>query len=202
MSMRINDIRAGGTYLGRRGARRIVSGIGDRLVYRVGPVFTAVEVATFAAWADEMLPWIPSTTWQLDTVRGHYLTIFHRWYAQRSAEDAKAWIIAHPIQSVTLALRGNIEVRWAEGGCENILRQDLAINEFTRPETARSEPFIPDPNTEEGRARIRDTFTNPAYRLAATNYRLTDISLEDLAAIPGAVGRLGSLAHGLAQVAA
>jgi hypothetical protein len=133
------------------------------------------------------------TIWSVDTHQGHSLRILHRDMPVHDIEEARAK--ERMVGRIELHPDGLLVHRLPNGRTEAIDEGDVVIEEYTRPFEMRGEPFVPDMSTPEGRARMEAVMTDPRYHATDADYAVVDIGLKELATIPGAVGRLDSVAY-------
>lgn len=133
------------------------------------------------------------TIWHVDTLQQHSLRILHRDIPVESHAEAddKQSLIGR----IVLYGDGRLVHYSPTGRGAAIDPNDVVIEQYTRPFEKRGEPFIPDMSTGEGRARMTAVMTDPRYLATDADYAVVDMSLADLADIPGATGSLGSVAY-------
>jgi hypothetical protein len=135
-----------------------------------------------------------TTLWYVDTPQNHDIEIVHRRFkVANMTEAAKA---ETRVKSAFLEDDGTLTVVY-DTDMDVITDKDVTIRVYTRPMDQRGKPFIPDLTTEEGLAQIAATFEDPAYIAKPDEFVEVNISLAELATIPGAVGNLGPLAYGM-----
>ena len=137
------------------------------------------------------------TSWQVNTEQAHDIEITHRDLPVANMGDAARQ--QHLVGEVRLMPDGRLLHYRRRNGSDpqEIDKEDVLIRVYTRPMDQRGQPFIPDTSTEQGRAIILATFSNPAYRARLGEFEVMNISLADLAALPGASGWLGIRAYGI-----
>jgi hypothetical protein len=133
------------------------------------------------------------TTWSVDTHQGHEIEVVHRDILVSS--DAEAARVESRIGAMTLSSDGSLIAVVGERQIA-VPERDVTISVYTRPMNQRGRPFILDTSTPKGRDQIMATFTDPAYIATAEDYEVVQMTLVELAALPGAVGSMGALAYG------
>jgi hypothetical protein len=134
-----------------------------------------------------------TTSWSVNTDQHHEIEVVHRDILLLS--DAEAAQIESRISAMTLSRDGGLTA--VVGGRQiAVAENDVNISVYTRPRNQRGTPFIPDTSTPKGRDRIMATVTDPAYVATAEDYQVVQMTLAELAALPGAAGSLDSLAYG------
>jgi hypothetical protein len=135
------------------------------------------------------------TVWGVDTEEGHEVEIIHRDIPV--ADDDEAGQAQGLVNGVALATDGTLT--YLRGDRDDVTvtvpEADVTISVYTRPLDQRGRPFVPDTTTEAGRAQIAATMIDPAYIVQPDEMKLVTMSLRELAALPGAAGRLQSLAY-------
>ncbi len=135
-----------------------------------------------------------TTSWCVDTQQGHELEVLHCDIPVTDATSAA---------NAERAVRG---MRLTPDGMLTYLRkgvspiivppEDVVVRVYNRPTDLRGAAFIPDTSTEAGRARVAATLSDPAYVVRPGEMEIISLPLSELAALPGAAGRLESLAYG------
>lgn len=133
------------------------------------------------------------TIWSLCTSQGHSLRIMHRDMPVADAEDAARQLSM--VGDMILLPGGALLHRKTKDDLSIVNPADVIIEVYTRPMEMRGEPFIPDMTTPEGRARIKAMLTDPRYHAREDEFAVENISLAELAMIPGATGALESTAY-------
>lgn len=133
-----------------------------------------------------------ATIWNTDTVQGHSLTVVHRDIPLADEDECRR---KEPfVGRMSLASDGTLMRHHPDGTTSIVDPADVTIHVYTRPFEQRGTPFIPDMTSETGRARMRAAMCDPRYKSVEGEHVFVDISLEELAGIPGATGMLASIA--------
>lgn len=141
------------------------------------------------------------TYWSVDTAQGHIVDVTHRNVPVVDMDDAARC----KIHICTMSLTADGFLSYWDDRSKEIIKvagEDVQISVFTRPQDQRGAPFIPDLPTSEGMNRILSTLTDPAYISTPDEFQPVSISLRELAATPGAAGKLESLAYGMSGLPA
>ncbi len=133
-----------------------------------------------------------ATIWNVDTIQGHSLTIVHPDIPLDHEDDCHAAM--ERVGRMILSEDGTLTHVDPEGTTCVVDPDRVTIHVYTRPFDLRGTPFVPDMTTEVGRVRVRAVMEDPRYRSTEDEHVVVDISLEDLATIPGATGGLASIA--------
>jgi len=133
------------------------------------------------------------TIWHVDTCQQHSLRILHREVPVES--DADAYEKMSLIGKIVLQADGILLHHAPNQITTEIAPKDVIIEIYTRPFEHRGEAFIPDMSTAEGCARMKAAMNDPRYHATNADYAIVDMTLADLATIPGASGYLGSVAY-------
>lgn len=133
------------------------------------------------------------TIWHVDTRQQHSLRIVHRDVPVENGADAYEKMSL--IGKIVLHADGILLHHAPNQITTAIDPKDVIIEVYTRPFEDRGQAFIPDMSTAKGRARIEATMTDPHYHATNADYAVVDMTLADLAAIPGASGYLDSVAY-------
>lgn len=133
------------------------------------------------------------TIWHVDTRQQHSLRIIHGDVPVENGADAYEKMSL--IGKIVLHADGILLHHAPNKITTEIDPKDVIIEVYTRPFEDRGEAFIPDMSTAEGRARMEAAMTDPRYHATNADYAVVDMTLADLAAIPGASGHLESVAY-------